>query len=83
MLKNIFALKYNASFDTVVSIDEQGMIEYWRASDCTFPKSEVSFQFKSETDLYEFAKKKTAPVSLTFSTDGTLFATMGKDRQVS
>ena len=44
-------------FDTVVSGDTNYMIEYWAGptGDYTFP-SGVDFEFKTDTDLYEFAK---------------------------
>lgn len=58
------------------------MVEYWSANDFEFPSSTVRFAFKTDTDLYEFAKRKTLPVSLEFSPDGRLFATMAHDKQV-
>ena len=38
-----------------VSADEAGMIEYWSGikHDVQFPKN-VSFEFKTDTDLFEF-----------------------------
>eukprot|EP01112_Ceratiomyxa_fruticulosa_P022938 TRINITY_DN8567_c0_g1_i1.p1 TRINITY_DN8567_c0_g1~~TRINITY_DN8567_c0_g1_i1.p1 ORF type:complete len:482 (+),score=91.09 TRINITY_DN8567_c0_g1_i1:2-1447(+) len=75
-------LKFNEKFNTVVSIDNSGMIEYWDAETFTFPKHVVTFGMKMETDLYEFAKCKTAPTSLSISPDGRFFATVSKDRQV-
>jgi peptidylprolyl isomerase domain and WD repeat-containing protein 1 len=75
-------MKYNAVFDDVVSVDTAGIIEYWSAvPDYSFP-SNIAFQFKLDTDLYEFAKAKVVPTSLEFSPNGLLFATTGKDRQV-
>jgi len=74
-------LKYNEPFDTVVSIDTSGMIEYWDGTTFEWPQV-VKFQYKTETDLYDFAKKKTVATSLAFSSNGLLFACMGKDRQV-
>ena len=84
--------QYNDKFDTVVSIDSKGMIEYWippvETGSVVLQETlkemhnKIEFSFKSETDLYEFAKKKTLPLSLTFSHDGRLFATYGVDRQV-
>jgi peptidylprolyl isomerase domain and WD repeat-containing protein 1 len=84
--------QYNDVFDTVVSIDTKGMMEYWVppidtgsavASEALKARhSGITFAFKSETDLYEFAKKKTIPLSLTFSPNGKLFAIYSTDRQV-
>jgi peptidylprolyl isomerase domain and WD repeat-containing protein 1 len=75
-------MKSNESFETVVSVDAKGIVEYWSTNDFAFPASTVKFAFKTDTDLYEFAKRKTLPVSLEFSPDGLLFATMSHDRQV-
>jgi peptidylprolyl isomerase domain and WD repeat-containing protein 1 len=83
-------------YDTVVSVDAKGVIEYWSTKDYSFAKN-VSFKFKTETDLYEFAKvpylinivvpilpikQNTIPVSLEFSLDGKKFVAMGKDRRI-
>ena len=35
-----------------------------------------------ETDLYEFAKKKTQPLNMSLSPKGDMFATMGEDRRI-
>eukprot|EP00026_Physarum_polycephalum_P001078 Phypoly_transcript_01079.p1 GENE.Phypoly_transcript_01079~~Phypoly_transcript_01079.p1 ORF type:complete len:623 (+),score=105.08 Phypoly_transcript_01079:1835-3703(+) len=75
-------VKYNDVYHTVVSVDSAGMIEYWSAEPEYGHPSEVSFESKLDTDLFIFAKNKTVPLSLSFSPNGKLFATMGKDRQV-
>eukprot|EP01117_Protostelium_nocturnum_P018673 TRINITY_DN7855_c0_g1_i1.p1 TRINITY_DN7855_c0_g1~~TRINITY_DN7855_c0_g1_i1.p1 ORF type:complete len:617 (-),score=251.02 TRINITY_DN7855_c0_g1_i1:38-1888(-) len=74
-------IKYNEAYDSVVSCDSKGMIEYWNPETQQTPEN-LDFQYKTQTDLYEFAKNKTVPTSLSMSPDGTLFACMGKDRQV-
>ncbi|KAJ1567804.1 Leukotriene A-4 hydrolase, partial [Cladochytrium tenue] len=52
---------YNPAAETVVSVDAGEMIEYWRPEiDLGFPapkQPSVSWEFKSETDLYEFKKE--------------------------
>jgi hypothetical protein len=40
----------------VISADVGGHVEYWDASDYNFPNKKIEFQYKSSTDLYEFAK---------------------------
>lgn len=40
------------------------------------------FASKLDTDLFEYVKNKTYPVSLAFSTDGKKFATISTDRRV-
>eukprot|EP01114_Cavostelium_apophysatum_P009190 TRINITY_DN2227_c0_g1_i1.p1 TRINITY_DN2227_c0_g1~~TRINITY_DN2227_c0_g1_i1.p1 ORF type:complete len:616 (+),score=177.27 TRINITY_DN2227_c0_g1_i1:137-1984(+) len=74
-------IKYNEVFGNAISIDDKGMVEYWSAATRAFPDN-LQFQFKTDTDLYEFLKCKTTPTSLSFSKDGTFFAIMGQDRFV-
>ena len=57
-----------------------GMIEYWSAQDYSFPEAEVSFNFKTETDLYVLAKAKVQALSLAISRDGQQFAMLCSDR---
>lgn len=87
-LKNIHrspvaAIAFNNAYDCVLSADESGMIEYWRASDGSFEKPDNVFELKSSTNLFEFKKAKSAPASLTISPSGKQFATVSfPDRQV-
>jgi peptidylprolyl isomerase domain and WD repeat-containing protein 1 len=57
---SVHIMQYNPNAGTVVSIDQTGMIEYWIPDlDAGFPTPtmpKVSWQFKSQTDLYEFKK---------------------------
>lgn len=79
-------MQYNHYLDVVLSVDNKGMFEYWEAEvsgSHLFPESKLSFKYKSETDLYEFPKTKSLPVSLTISNNGQFFACMGSDSQVS
>lgn len=59
------------------------MLEYWTGlpSEFKFPKN-VHWEYKTDTDLYEFAKHKTYPTSLAFSPDGRKMATIACDRKV-
>ncbi|RWS20331.1 peptidylprolyl isomerase domain and WD repeat-containing protein 1-like protein, partial [Leptotrombidium deliense] len=77
-------LKYNHVFSTMVSVDTNGMLEYWSSpeNDYKFPQSVVDFQYKIETDLFEFVKTKTTPFDLSFSEDGLLFASISSDRKI-
>ena len=55
--KPVHLLQFNHVYETVVSVDEGGMIEYWDASSLSLPSSSLlRFQFKSQTDLYHFPK---------------------------
>ncbi|XP_048581177.1 peptidylprolyl isomerase domain and WD repeat-containing protein 1 isoform X3 [Nematostella vectensis] len=79
----ITVIRYNPRYDIVVSTDTAGMVEYWSAlkGDFKFPKN-LDFEYKTDTDLFEFIMCKTFPVSLRFSPDGKMFVTMATDRKV-
>ncbi|CAH3165754.1 unnamed protein product [Porites lobata] len=81
--KPVMFIKYNAVYDVAISADEAGIVEYWSGlkNDVQFPKN-VNFEYKTDTDLFEFIMCKTIPVSLSFSPDGKLFATLATDRKV-
>ncbi|KAL6237142.1 hypothetical protein BDW75DRAFT_91756 [Aspergillus navahoensis] len=79
----ISAIAFNDAYNCVISADESGMIEYWRASDSTFEKPDNVFELKSSTSLFEFKKAKSTPSSITISPSGKQFATISfPDRQV-
>lgn len=81
--KPVVVMKYNPVFETCISIDQSGILEYWTGpkSEYQFPKS-VSFESKLDTDLFEFAKNKTYPCGLAISPDGKKFASLSSDRKV-
>ncbi|GFO03728.1 peptidylprolyl isomerase domain and WD repeat-containing protein 1 [Plakobranchus ocellatus] len=76
-------MKYNAQLELVVSADKKGMIEFWTGpkQDYTFPRC-LKWEFKTDTDLYDFAKCKCEVLSLTFSPNGQLMATIASDRKI-
>ncbi|KAL1999382.1 hypothetical protein VTN02DRAFT_4591 [Thermoascus thermophilus] len=81
--KPVVAMAFNDAYDCVVSADESGMIEYWRAGDGSFEKPDNVFELKSSTNLFEFKKAKSLPASITISPSGHQFATFSfPDRQV-
>ncbi|CAH1760740.1 5030_t:CDS:10 [Entrophospora sp. SA101] len=72
----VHVMAYNELYHCVVSVDTSGMMEYWEPEEpFELPKS-ISFEYKSDTDLYEFKKAKTMPTSLSFSQDNEQFVTM-------
>ncbi|XP_054764435.1 peptidylprolyl isomerase domain and WD repeat-containing protein 1-like isoform X1 [Lytechinus pictus] len=79
----VILIKYNPVFEVALSVDKQGILEYWKGpkKDYCFPSC-VSFEYKTDTDLYEFVKCKTVPTSVNFSPDGKLVATIAKDRKI-
>lgn len=80
----VCVLRYNVVFDTAVSVDRTGILEYWHGSknDYKFPQKIVHFESKLDTSLFEFAKNKTIVTSIAFSRDGKRFATISTDRKV-
>ncbi|TPX41199.1 hypothetical protein SeLEV6574_g06213 [Synchytrium endobioticum] len=77
----VIVLSYNAAAEVVVSVDDQGYVEYWEPDPSQeFPPPsppKVTWEFKSDTDLYEFKKAGTVPTSLNFSKDFSKFVTFG------
>ena len=79
---SVLLIAYNNAYDSVISIDENGMIEYWRTSG-NHEKPENVFQYKSSTNLFEFKKAKSLPASITVSPNGSQFTTFSfPDRKV-
>jgi peptidylprolyl isomerase domain and WD repeat-containing protein 1 len=78
-------MTYSDRYDTVVSADENGFIEYWQPFEPFEPPKSVAglWSFKSETDLYEFKKAKATPTCVTLSPDSNSFVTFSfPDRQI-
>ncbi|KAH7328989.1 hypothetical protein B0I35DRAFT_345612 [Stachybotrys elegans] len=78
----VHLMAYNEAFDCVVSADQGGMVEYWQPGG-SYEKPDSVFQYKSATNLFEFKKAKTVPVSLTISPNGKQMATFSlPDRKI-
>lgn len=75
-------MKYNHVFDTVISADTKGMIEYWSPGNFEFPKDKVNFRMKSDTNLFEVVKCKTAVSSIEVSPNGKQFSVTSPDRRI-
>ncbi|XP_072942390.1 peptidylprolyl isomerase domain and WD repeat-containing protein 1 [Epargyreus clarus] len=80
---NVATIKYNPVFETAVSVDKAGIVEYWTGPkhEYQFPKT-VRFTSKLDTDLFDFVKNKTYPTALAFSPDGKKMASISLDRKV-
>ncbi|KAK2490492.1 hypothetical protein MC885_019822 [Smutsia gigantea] len=76
-------IRLNPVYKAIVSSDKSGMIEYWTGPphEYKFPKN-INWEYKTDTDLYEFAKCKAYPSSMCFSPDGKKIATIGSDRKM-
>lgn len=73
----------NTIASTVISIDTKGMIEYWNINTYLTPSiPTISYKYKTETGLYDLAKSRTIPCSLTVASKGRYFATFSRDKQI-
>ena len=78
----VVLMKLNAAKDAMVSADERGVIEYWTTAAPHAPPKNVTFRYKTETDLYVLAKAKVALTSLAVSPNGEHFAITAADFKV-
>ncbi|PPQ65382.1 hypothetical protein CVT26_000007 [Gymnopilus dilepis] len=81
----VHVMTYSDRYDTVISADEGGFVEYWQPSEpFGLPKNvKKLWQYKSETDLYEFKKSRSTPTCITLSPDSSNFVTFSlPDRQI-
>lgn len=75
-------MAYNNAYDCVVSVDQGGMVEYWRPHG-VYEKPDNVWSLKSSTNLFEFKKSKCVPASITISPTGKQFATYSfPDRKI-
>ncbi|KAK7099694.1 peptidylprolyl isomerase domain and WD repeat-containing protein 1-like isoform X2 [Littorina saxatilis] len=79
----ITMITYNPVYNVAVSVDTSHMVEYWSGPrhDYQFPKN-IQWEYKTDTDLFDFLKCKAAPTGIAFSPDGKFMATMATDRKV-
>lgn len=78
----VVVMTFNNGHDCVISGDENGMLEYWSPTN-SYEKPENVWKMKSSTNLFEFKKSKSVPVSITMSPTGSQFATFSfPDRKV-
>jgi peptidylprolyl isomerase domain and WD repeat-containing protein 1 len=78
----VTAIRYNGQYDTVISTDREGHIEYWCPKDGSSPRSLVLFDMKLETDLFDLAKEKSFSHTIDVSSDGTQFVVFSVDKKI-
>ncbi|KAF4617288.1 hypothetical protein D9613_006113 [Agrocybe pediades] len=81
----VHVMTYSERYDTVISADEAGFVEYWQPTEpFGLPKNVPKmWKYKSETSLYEFKKHKSTPTCITLSPDSSSFVTFSlPDRQI-
>ncbi|KAI4386111.1 hypothetical protein MLD38_004072 [Melastoma candidum] len=81
-LSPVKIMRYNHMFDTVISSDSKGIIEYWNPGTFAFPEDEVKFKLKSDTNLFEIVKCKTTVSAVEVSPDGRQFSITSPDRRI-
>ncbi|KAH9922857.1 uncharacterized protein BXZ73DRAFT_91570 [Epithele typhae] len=82
---SVHIMTYSDRYNCVVSADEGGFVEYWQPLEpFDLPKNVPGlWNYKSETDLYEFKKSKSTPTCITLSPDSSHFVTFSlPDRQI-
>ncbi|KAI5862731.1 hypothetical protein GGS23DRAFT_90475 [Durotheca rogersii] len=78
----VSVMAFNDAYDCVVSADDNGMLEYWSPS-ANYEKPDNVFQYKSSTNLFEFKKAKSTPVSMSISPSGHQFVAFSMpDRRI-
>ena len=78
----VLQIKRNVTCGSVISVDAKGVIEYWRNDGGDGLPAGLGFRHKTETHLYELAKCKARPTSLSVSPDGAHFAVTSSDAKV-
>ena len=77
----VVAMCPNTKNGHVISVDQRGIIEYWKVKDRSgnFPSKSVKFKSKMDTDLLSMARSKVRPLCMAASPDGNYFAITGND----
>ncbi|KAF9221560.1 hypothetical protein BS17DRAFT_737282 [Gyrodon lividus] len=81
----VHLMTYSDRYDTVISADENGFVEFWQPTEpFELPKNVPGmWSYKSATDLYEFKKAKSIPTCIALSPNSSSFVTFSlPDRQV-
>ncbi|CAL1712579.1 unnamed protein product [Somion occarium] len=81
----VHIITYSDRYNTVISADEAGFIEYWQPVEPFEQPKHIPgiWSYKSSTDLYQFKKSKSTPTCVTLSPDSSHFVTFSlPDRQI-
>lgn len=83
----VLSIGFHPASNVVLSVDARGFIEYWDPTrvDANFapaPAAGITWQLKSDTDLFALAKAKAMPLCVAASPDGKRFAVMATDRSI-
>jgi len=80
--KPVVKMKFNKKYETLLTTDTAGMMDYWSSTTYRFPKGVLSFKHKIDTDLYAMARAKTQACSLELSADGEQIVCFCEDAAV-
>ncbi|KAJ4476001.1 WD40-repeat-containing domain protein [Lentinula edodes] len=74
---SVHIITYSDKFNTVISADEGGSVEYWQPVEPFGQLENIPgmWSYKSETDLYEFKKSQSTPTCITLSPNSSSFVT--------
>ena len=75
----VIIVKYNFKYQSCISIDDSGIIEYWDINTGELPTG-LDFEYKVQTDLYSLAKAREIPISLTISPNHEYFCIYTNNR---
>jgi len=80
--KPVHLIKFNPVYHTIISADIGGGLEYWDHEEPFGEPNHLEFTMKLDTDLYDFMKNKTVPISLEVSPNGKFISSMGRDKKL-
>ncbi|KAG0497286.1 hypothetical protein HPP92_001759 [Vanilla planifolia] len=81
-LTTLKVMRYNHIYDTVISADANGVLDYWSPANLQFPEDGLSFRLKTDTNLFDIAKAKTTVSAIEVSSYGNQFAITSPDRRI-
>jgi len=80
--KPVVKMKFNKKYETLLTTDTAGMMDYWSSTTFKLPKGVLTFKHKIDTDLYSMARSKTRACSLELSADGEQMVCFCEDSTV-
>lgn len=65
--ESVVGIIYHTKCDYIISLDKNGVFNYWKPRDGSIPKQDLKYKFQVATDLYLFKKNQVVPLSLSMS----------------
>eukprot|EP01138_Halocafeteria_seosinensis_P001278 gb/GECG01001311.1/.p1 GENE.gb/GECG01001311.1/~~gb/GECG01001311.1/.p1 ORF type:complete len:737 (+),score=111.85 gb/GECG01001311.1/:1-2211(+) len=80
---SVLCMSYNQKYNTVISTDARGTIEYWKSDTFEPPGKDITrFSLKMDTSLYALTQDNAIPWSISVSHDGERFVVTSNDRKI-